>query len=205
MRAALGLLDPLTMVITYLRSVLAARRREPRRVRAQPRHLPRHPGEALRGRASEGPHDRAGEPREGCGTPRKAPRAASDGVTTRTQKRPRRGLALTSRVSSRWSSAVQHEGERAPNDGIAVFEAVHGEAADLVGKDFANPLTLVGSAVLTSERRRQRADDRDGKGHRGSAVTASVRVVTPARPGIPIPAPGPSAVTGTRRGCGARG
>jgi len=43
---------------------------------------------------------------------------------------------------------VRHEGERAPNDGIAVFEAVHGEAADLVGKDFANPLTLVGSAVL---------------------------------------------------------
>ena len=43
---------------------------------------------------------------------------------------------------------MRHEGERAPNDGIAVFEAVHGEAADLVGKDFANPLTLVGSAVL---------------------------------------------------------
>ena len=32
-------------------------------------------------------------------------------------------------------------------DGIAVFEAVHGEAPDLVGKNLANPLPLLGSAV----------------------------------------------------------
>ena len=36
-------------------------------------------------------------------------------------------------------------------DGVAVFEAVHGEAADLVGKNLANPLTLLGSAVLMLE------------------------------------------------------
>jgi len=33
-------------------------------------------------------------------------------------------------------------------DGIAVFEAVHGEAPDLVGKNLANPLPLLGSAIL---------------------------------------------------------
>jgi len=33
-------------------------------------------------------------------------------------------------------------------DGIAVFEAVHGEAPELVGKNLANPLPLLGSAVL---------------------------------------------------------
>ncbi len=33
-------------------------------------------------------------------------------------------------------------------EGVAVFEAVHGEAVDLVGKNLANPLTLLGSAVL---------------------------------------------------------
>lgn len=33
-------------------------------------------------------------------------------------------------------------------DGIAVFEAVHGEAPDLVGKNLANPLPILGSAVL---------------------------------------------------------
>jgi isocitrate dehydrogenase (NAD+) len=36
-------------------------------------------------------------------------------------------------------------------DGIAVFEAVHGEAPDMVGKNLANPLTLLGSAVLMLE------------------------------------------------------
>jgi isocitrate dehydrogenase (NAD+) len=36
-------------------------------------------------------------------------------------------------------------------DGVAVFEAVHGEAVDLVGKNLANPLTLLGSAVLMLE------------------------------------------------------
>jgi isocitrate dehydrogenase (NAD+) len=33
-------------------------------------------------------------------------------------------------------------------DGIAVFEAVQGEAPDLVGKNLANPLPLLGSAVM---------------------------------------------------------
>jgi isocitrate dehydrogenase (NAD+) len=33
-------------------------------------------------------------------------------------------------------------------DGIAVFEAVHGEAPELVGKNLANPLPLLGSAIL---------------------------------------------------------
>ncbi|MEA2624012.1 MAG: isocitrate dehydrogenase [Candidatus Binatota bacterium] len=33
-------------------------------------------------------------------------------------------------------------------DGMAVFEAVHGEAPELVGKNRADPLTLLGSAVL---------------------------------------------------------
>jgi isocitrate dehydrogenase (NAD+) len=36
-------------------------------------------------------------------------------------------------------------------EGVAVFEAVHGEAAALVGKNLANPLTLLGSAVLMLE------------------------------------------------------
>ncbi len=33
-------------------------------------------------------------------------------------------------------------------EGVAIFEAVHGEAVDLVGRNLANPLTLLGSAVL---------------------------------------------------------
>ena len=36
-------------------------------------------------------------------------------------------------------------------DGIAVFEAVHGEVPELVGKNLANPLPLLGSAILMLE------------------------------------------------------
>ncbi|MGH7856369.1 MAG: isocitrate/isopropylmalate dehydrogenase family protein [Candidatus Binatia bacterium] len=36
-------------------------------------------------------------------------------------------------------------------EGLAVFEAVHGEAPELVGRNLANPLTLLGSAVLMLE------------------------------------------------------
>jgi isocitrate dehydrogenase (NAD+) len=36
-------------------------------------------------------------------------------------------------------------------DGVAVFEAVHGEAPELVGKNLANPLLLLGSAILMLE------------------------------------------------------
>jgi isocitrate dehydrogenase (NAD+) len=36
-------------------------------------------------------------------------------------------------------------------DGLAVFEAVHGAAPDLVGRNLANPLPMLGSAVLLLE------------------------------------------------------
>ena len=55
-------------------------------------------------------------------------------------------------------------------DGVGVFEAVHGSAPDIAGKDVANPLALLLSAVLMLRHLNEDADGRprDAGGHRGA-------------------------------------
>ena len=70
-----------------------------------------------------------------------------DGIGPEVTTVTRTVLDATGSASNGWNAARA----ASVGEGIAVFEAVHDTPADWVGKNLANPLMLLGSAVLMLE------------------------------------------------------